>query len=395
VNWRDFQASSDDLTLLDGAWEAVTNALRESRDASDSDAPDFEGSSALDAVTRALCAAGSLDRASGLLVIDTGPLDFRWAMLAIATELFDAVLISTMDSAGNTLQYCVPEDEPGELIHLEVAHPERYLGVTHSIAASRLLRHMTGAPAISLQAALSVARSRRCRAPWLTIVVPLLREDSLTDTLESILAQKSADNVEVLVMRASKAGCAAEETPLMTAPGAEPQISYIDLADQSPYEAMDAALQLANSDWVFFIGDGDTLSNAQVISSIKAEIDNSPEDCSLLYGDVRMLGDGPGAVDGEVYAGEFSYERLKQQNLCHQSIFYRLDALRKDGGFDAKYSINADWATNIKIWHGAGPRYCSVVVANFVRGGLSTTGWDTPFFEDLESIWAANLAQDA
>jgi hypothetical protein len=149
-------------------------------------------------------------------------------------------------------------------------------------------------------------------------------------------------------------------------------------------------LLISESKWVYFLGVNDSLADPVVLEDVRAKLNGVAHDCSLVYGNVRMIGAGPGSEDGEIYAGRFDYARLKRQNICHQAIFYRRDALLNVGGFDLKYRVNSDWAANLRIWKSANPQYFGRTIANFSRGGLSSKVVDKAFFDDLEEIWTGN-----
>jgi hypothetical protein len=388
ITWREFQATDADFARLSMAWDAAARALVNDECPQSGDPLPESVGRALDLTTRAICALETSDGGGAMLLIDSGPLAFRWALLPVAAEHFDTVVLSAIDGTMDVSPECPPSDDAEGTPVVEALSPDSMLAVVRNIDAARINRHLSGVPSVTLESVLALARVRERSSPILTVVIPVLDHEALNHTLQSIAMQETDCDVEVLIMRASRRGATAQAVDEHA--GAGLRVFDITIADGSPYEAMNAGLTLAASPWIYFMGCGDSFSHAQVLSALHSEFLAAPESCGMIYGNVRMDGVGPGAKDGEIYAGAFSYERLREQNICHQAIVYRVDRLRRLGGFDSRYTINADWAANLKGWQVLQPIYIDLVVANFVRGGLSTTGWDGPFFEDLDEIWTEN-----
>lgn len=224
--------------------------------------------------------------------------------------------------------------------------------------------------------------------PWLTIVIACIDAAELGNTLSSIWQQSDPEGTHVVVVNATKQPL---ELSDMLSPGRHIQsFEVVDVIDNGPYEAMNLGLLLSESEWIYFLGVNDSFADPLVLEDLRTKINSLPDDCNFVYGNVRMIGAGPGSQNGEIYAGHFNYTRLKKQNICHQAIFYRREALLNIGGFDLKYHVNSDWAVNLRIWHSARPQYFGRTIANFSRGGLSSTVIDKAFFDDLEGLWETN-----
>ncbi|MEM1144844.1 MAG: glycosyltransferase [Pseudomonadota bacterium] len=388
IEWREFLARKEELQVLADAWEAATRALSEGKPPwAKDDIPD-QKSRTLDQTTRALSVLMNEELSGSMLVIDSGPLVFRWAALPIGAARFDIVVVTALYPDGDLVPGAA-DDTP----IIETHQPQSLLAVTADMEAARVARHLSGVPSVSLPSVLNLAKTRTENAPHLTIVIPTLGETGLAETLQSIANQQRHSSVEVLILHSSRhcADAQLERWKQYQSPGLS--IVEMAIADRSPYEAMNAGLTLASSTWIYFMGCGDTLTGPEVLATLQAAFEECEPDCGMIYGSVRMKGDGPGAQDGEIYAGEFTYDRLREQNICHQAIVYRLSTLRRQGGFDGRYPVNADWAVNLRGWEGLKPRYIDLVLANFVRGGLSSTQWDTEFFNDLDRLWTENRPQ--
>jgi hypothetical protein len=75
---------------------------------------------------------------------------------------------------------------------------------------------------------------------------------------------------------------------------------------------------------------------------------------------------------GQIYDGEFTIERLLEQNICHQAIFYRTEIFYKLGNYDLNYPVCADWELNLRFFARANPRYLERTIASFYGGGISS-----------------------
>lgn len=226
---------------------------------------------------------------------------------------------------------------------------------------------------------------------WLTIVIPCIDTEQLHHAIDSIRRQSLADTTKVIVID-GRPDISPDD--ILTFELAEPSrvldLKVFRVFDDSPYSAMNLGLSQAATEWIYFMGVDDTLADPFVLEDVKEKIDAIPSSCQMLYGDVRMVGAGPGTYHGEVYAGAFDYKRLKKQNICHQSIFYRAEHLVALGGFNPEYRVNADWAMNICNWQRANPQYYGRIIANFQRGGLSSRVFDQDFFDVLDKLWDSN-----
>ncbi|MDA9711257.1 hypothetical protein N9U42_02705 [Luminiphilus sp.] len=226
---------------------------------------------------------------------------------------------------------------------------------------------------------------------WLTIIIPTLSTTRARFVLKSIRAQ-NVSGVKVLVV--SKAGsshessqCEDQETVF---PSSKPRISFLSHLDLGVYDAMNLGTAMCDTPWIYFIGDDDQLADAGVLPAIKNAIHDCDPLNSIIYGNVKILGDGHGTYDGQLYGYLFDYFRLKLQNPCQQAIFYKTQFLRDHGGFNTKYPICADWDLNLRAWQNANPKFIDLVIAVFKRGGLSSARHDALFFEHLPDIWAAH-----
>lgn len=230
------------------------------------------------------------------------------------------------------------------------------------------------------------------KTPLFSIVVPTLGERELVRCLTSVVTQTFSD-YEVLLIKSSSNGVNQSGTPnkkLSQLISLSSHVRQIDAHDSGPYDAMNLGLALARAPWIYFLGASDTLFSRGALMTIARSTTNCPTTTNLIYGTVKMIGKGIGTYDGQIWGEFFTYDRLRVNNVCHQSAFYKTQALRDIGGYDRQFPICADWNANIKLWNRSSPVFINTVVANFQRGGLSTHSEDTAFNVQLEKIWQAH-----
>lgn len=218
--------------------------------------------------------------------------------------------------------------------------------------------------------------------PFFSIIIPTYNSEKyIGKCLESIRAQGCSD-YEIIIQD----GLSKDRTPDLIKEFIETNgDSTIILAsekDNGIYDAMNRGIAKAKGSWLLFLGSDDHLYDDEVLGDIRTALQQSSVD--MLYGDVKINGHSHWAADGEVYAGEFTREKLFQKNICHQAIFYNRTIFEKLGSFETRYTVCADWDLNHRCFAGVRTAYTPRIVSNFFSGGEST-GRGHDDFTDWES----------
>ena len=230
---------------------------------------------------------------------------------------------------------------------------------------------------------------QRCvRRPWLTVVIPTLGRSSLYKTIQSLKDQNTAP-FEVLIVNGS-GDSVSGLVPDMDTNINVATITEILAKDDSPYDAMNLGLALSAGQWIYFMGDDDALADPTVLDSIKAVTEEGDLTTDLIFGLVRMLGEGSGTYDGQVWRYDVDYSSLRTSPVCHQACFYRVSRVVEAEGYNRRFSVCGDWDLNLRIWQQSQPRFIDKVICDFARGGLSSTRKDKHFFDLVEQIWEEN-----
>lgn len=203
--------------------------------------------------------------------------------------------------------------------------------------------------------------------PLFSIILATLNPGSkFRATLDSVLAQTGA-SYEVLVVDGGS-----EDGTVEQAEEAGAAVSLLRESTPGVYPAMNRGITEAKGQILYFLGAGDRLRPAVLAEIAKAW--HWPR-YGILYGDVWM------EDLGVIYDGKFDKEKLRNNNLCHQGVFYSRGLFQRHGPYDPKYRILADYDFNLKIFGdpSADIRYLPLVMADYEGNGLSAGTRDEPF----------------
>jgi glycosyltransferase involved in cell wall biosynthesis len=218
--------------------------------------------------------------------------------------------------------------------------------------------------------------------PYFSVVIPTFNSGStIGEALNSLLKQKFSD-FEVIIVD----GLSSDDTVLNVKSYGESGLQYqfVSEKDKGVYDAMNKGISQATGQWLYFMGSDDSLFDPDVLKNVYESISNQKFG-KVYYGDVVISGDTSWAHDGEVYDGQFSLQKLISKNICHQSVFYNGEFIKKEIGlFNIKYPICADWDFNFRCWSKTEFIYMDLKIANFSAGGESTKyREDLNFTEDM------------
>ena len=220
----------------------------------------------------------------------------------------------------------------------------------------------------------------------LLAVVTVVRNDDegLRRTLASLALQTVAPD-EVLVLDGS------DDPGLARASVREFPSLPITLEWREPrgvYPAMNEALTLVDSAYVYFLNAGDDLAGPQALADVMAVLrDEQPlwvvARVVFLQPDGRAVAEPPWS-----YAEERRRLFARGRFPAHQGVIASTAALRELGGFDTSYRVAADYALILRLARRADPVVLPSPIARFRVGGLSTTHWRI----GLEEFHRARLA---
>ena len=211
--------------------------------------------------------------------------------------------------------------------------------------------------------------------PGLSIIT-VVRDDpeGLQQTLASIDAQGELDAEVVIIDGSARA---VDNVTLSSLPWR--------IVRQSPrgiYPAMNAGLESASRQYVYFLNAGDTFSDSDTLTRILDGLRESP-DSVWAFGIVEFYDSSGNPLREPSWSYEYERRRLFARGVfpAHQGVVARTDALRDLGGFDESYIVAADYKLILQLSTLAAPIRWTWPIARFQQGGTSSQRWWTALRE--------------
>ena len=222
--------------------------------------------------------------------------------------------------------------------------------------------------------------SKETSVPYFSIIIPTLNSQKTLKTCLASIKSQTFQNFELLIID----GLSTDSTVAIASDYKthNNRITIISEKDECIYSAMNKGIDMAKGDWLYFMGSDDTFYTNTVLERL-AKIAITTE-AKVIYGDVHILGNTGWANNGDIYDGEFTLQKLLNQNICHQAIFYNRQFILNDiGYFNLKYKKSSDWDYNLRCWSKYAFEYVTIIVANFRAGGFSTDSYDSCIEKDF------------
>jgi glycosyltransferase involved in cell wall biosynthesis len=201
---------------------------------------------------------------------------------------------------------------------------------------------------------------------YFSIIIPTYNsETTLSECLDSIFCQ-TFNNLEVWVID----GVSTDETLLIIKEYCTKynNLHYVSEPDKGIYDAMNKGIKLSNGEWLYFLGSDDSFYDSKVLQNVSIKLNSIK--CDIVYGDVFFVN------SNRVFSSEFSLEKLLfEHNVCHQSIFYNKSVFEKNGYFNLKYPLWADYDFNIRCLKNdtLSIKYIDLVIACY-NDGMGKSG---------------------
>ena len=209
--------------------------------------------------------------------------------------------------------------------------------------------------------------------PSLTIAtVNLNNASGLRATIQSVRKQKSKPS-QFLVLD----GGSTDSSNDLSASAADVVTQWISRKDNGIYDAMNSAIDLADSEYILFLNSGDTLHSAD---TLRLFFDLQPK-ADVVYGDVNIC--YRWSSEQKRYADTISDWFLYVDTVCHQTQFIRTDLFRKIGKYRTDIRIVADYEFLVRAFKtpGVSWQHLPVTVANYMYGGMSAKAENFSYIE--------------
>lgn len=193
-----------------------------------------------------------------------------------------------------------------------------------------------------------------------SIIIPTFNSEGvIRKAIESILCQ-SYEDFEILVQD----GISSDGTERIVRSFNDNRIRIFVEKDDGIYDAMNKGLKYSSGQWLLFLGSDDALYDRRVLERI-VKVRRQHPASKFIYGDVVTSANSIQRYEN------YSYSKLLEMSICHQSIIYHR-SLFDDVQYDLKFKICADWDFNLKVFRNRNrPVYTNCPLVYFNLGGVS------------------------
>ena len=197
-------------------------------------------------------------------------------------------------------------------------------------------------------------------------------ENAIERTILSVVTQSCfVENIEYLIIDGASTD---KTTEIIKQYSDKYPIKWISEPDSGIDNAMNKGIKLATGDYLLFLNAGDYLIHYNIIKSLMIFFKSG--DFDLIYGNILYTNPFSQycsiySVDSNILSSKFFY----QENLPHQSIFYKRDLFEKFGGYEENFKILADNILNKKLVcdHLVSTKHIDQVISVFLSDGISST----------------------
>jgi len=203
---------------------------------------------------------------------------------------------------------------------------------------------------------------------------------AITSTVSSVISQSKCPHQYIIVDGASTDDTVARVLGLDF-----PPLQVISETDGGIYDAMNKAIGLCTSDYIYFLNAGDSFVDQNVLRDICrfADIHGQP---SILFGNVIYTWTTRQARRRFSHINGLT---LPVADLCHQAVFVSRAAFSRVGQFDLNYRYSADFDWLLRAFRdGETKKYFDRDIASYEAYGTSIQ------FADLVEIEKSNIVSN-
>lgn len=204
------------------------------------------------------------------------------------------------------------------------------------------------------------------------ITVSYNSENTIRDTIESVLAQ-TYPNIEYIIID----GASKDNTMGIVSEYSESIAKVVSEPDKGIYDAMNKGVALATGDVVGILNSDDFYENATALATVAAAFTKNPAS-ALVYGDVVFVEpDNLQQVTRFYSAAHFRAWKLRFGWMPpHPGTFIRSTVYRDVGPYSLLYKISADYEMFVRLLLGKRLQYSHInqVLVRMRSGGVSTSG---------------------
>ena len=205
--------------------------------------------------------------------------------------------------------------------------------------------------------------------PTLTILIVAKDDDRFDRTLESITSQPAESRIEILVVNGGN-------SKLITKRSVVRSWNIVEIIGgrDGVYQAMNIGTEKASGKWIVFLNCGDLLASNEIAGDLVRICDDAERrgsilvECSYRKSSNQQL----------VKPGQCRGWKLCHEDICHQAVIFKRNALIDVGLYDESFRLCAD----------------KLAILRMLRKGNAMTVDDaTVIWEDGRGLCMSNLQQ--
>lgn len=203
--------------------------------------------------------------------------------------------------------------------------------------------------------------------PFLTIITATFNAVELIQKTADSLKKQEFKNFEWIVVD----GCSSDSTVEIIKKNQDIVTNWISEPDGGIYDAWNKGLELAQGEWIAFLGAGDFyISNG--LSLYIEKIQSASNEIELVSSKIQLVD-----VDGKYLreiGEQFNFDRHKKfMTIAHVGAFHKKSLFRKFGKFDLRYSSAGDYEYFMRCGANLKTSFINGVTASMLVGGTSSS----------------------
>jgi len=215
-------------------------------------------------------------------------------------------------------------------------------------------------------------RSSGEKSPLFTIVTVCRNAEATLGVALQSLAEQSCEDWEWIMIDGASTDGSLQCAEILTGKGLRRHT--VSEPDSGIYNAMNKGVRAATGRYVHFLNADDRYADSEVLADVAAELSRLPS-IDLLYGNIRITGDGSPMRVHRPPPVEGALEEMICGCLPHQSCFARLELFRTGPGlFDESFRVAADykWMMDAALTPGLQMSYFDREIAEYSMAGASS-----------------------